>query len=82
MLNIIGQLGPLVGTRLYPDVDAPYYVKGMSVCAGFMLAVFCLSLGLRYVLHRENLRWQAQGKYGRIGGAEQVDEEKHFTFML
>ncbi|KAK1814221.1 hypothetical protein LTR12_011420 [Friedmanniomyces endolithicus] len=33
MLNVIGQMGPLLGTRLYPDAEGPYYVKGMSVCA-------------------------------------------------
>ena len=54
MLNLIGQLGPLIGTRLYPDEDKPYYVKGMSVCAGFMVGVFCLSIGLRLVLARAN----------------------------
>ncbi|MCJ1477725.1 hypothetical protein MMC13_006398 [Lambiella insularis] len=56
MLQFIGQLGPLLGTRLYPDSDKPYYVKGMSVCAGFMLLVCALSLMLRYILARENAR--------------------------
>ena len=54
MLNIIGQLGPLIGTHLYPESDGPYYVKGMSVCAGFMMAVGVLSLTLRYVLAMKN----------------------------
>lgn len=54
VLNIIGQFGPLLGTRLYPDSDKPYYVRGMSVCAGFMLSVFFLSLVLRGILVREN----------------------------
>lgn len=35
LLNIIGQCGPLLGTRMFPTSDAPYYVKGMSVCASF-----------------------------------------------
>ena len=54
MLSTIGQLGPLVGTRLYPDSDGPYYVRGMAVCAGFMVFVFVLSLGLRFVLASKN----------------------------
>ena len=58
MLNLVGQLGPLLGTRLYPDSDKPYYVKGMSVCAGFMLLLFCLSLMLRVILTRENAKSQ------------------------
>ena len=56
MLNIIGQLGPLIGTHLYPRSDGPYYVKGMSVCAGFMTAVCGLSLTLRFVLAKKNRR--------------------------
>ncbi|KAK3100931.1 hypothetical protein LTR53_018741, partial [Teratosphaeriaceae sp. CCFEE 6253] len=31
LLNVVGQMGPLVGTRLYPDADGPYYVKGMGI---------------------------------------------------
>ncbi|KAL8709932.1 MAG: hypothetical protein Q9220_005382 [cf. Caloplaca sp. 1 TL-2023] len=39
ILNIIGQLGPFVGTALYPESDKPYYVRGMAACAAFMLLV-------------------------------------------
>lgn len=56
MLNIIGQMGPLLGTRLYPDSEGPYYVKGMSVCAVAMALVAGLALALRYVLKAENGR--------------------------
>ncbi|KAK4544452.1 hypothetical protein LTR36_004343 [Oleoguttula mirabilis] len=56
MLNIIGQMGPLLGTRLYPDSEGPYYVKGMSVCAVSMALVAALALALRYVLKAENRR--------------------------
>lgn len=54
ILNLIGQCGPLVGTRLYPDEDAPYFVRGMVVCAAFMAAVVILALCLRLTLSREN----------------------------
>ena len=54
MLNLLGQFGPLVGTRLYPDSDKPYYVKGMSVCSGFMFFVAVLAWFLRRRLAREN----------------------------
>ena len=55
ILNVIGQCGPLLGTRLYPDEDGPYYVRGMALCACFMGAVAVLTIGLRIVLKRENL---------------------------
>lgn len=67
MLNVLGQFGPLVGTRLYPDSDKPYYVKGMSVCGGFMLLVAVLAWLLRRRLARENERW---GEYKPVGERE------------
>ncbi|KAI9800294.1 MAG: hypothetical protein M1833_003408 [Piccolia ochrophora] len=65
MLNVLGQCGPLLGTRLYPDSDAPLYVRGMSVCAVFMVGVAGLAVGLRWWLRRENVR--AGEKAGRSG---------------
>ena len=32
-------MGPFIGTALYPESDKPYYVPGMTACAGFMLLV-------------------------------------------
>jgi hypothetical protein len=29
ILNIIGQCGPLLGTRLYPETDGPWYIPGI-----------------------------------------------------
>ena len=57
MLNLIGQFGPLVGTRLYPDSDKPYYVTGMSVCSTFMFLVALLAWWLRRILAKENKIW-------------------------
>jgi MFS family permease len=65
MLQLIGQCGPLVGTRLYPARDAPLYTKGMSICAGAMIFVAILSLALRVYLKRSNRR-KLEG-YGKIG---------------
>lgn len=56
ILNLVGQCGPLVGTRLYPESDGPYYVRGMSVCAVFMVGVVLLAGGLRWRLGVENRR--------------------------
>ena len=57
MLNLLGQFGPLVGTRLYPDSDKPYYVKGMTVCSIFMFLVSLQAWWLRRRLIKENERW-------------------------
>nr|POE46760.1 putative transporter [Quercus suber] len=60
ILNVVGQLGPLVGTRLYPDKDGPYFVKGMSVCAVAMALVGLLAFILRSVLRRKNRRMRRE----------------------
>ena len=61
MLNLIGQLGPLLGTRLYPDSDAPYHVKGMAICSAFMLLVAVLAFILRSILAIENKKHSCGG---------------------
>lgn len=77
VLNVIGQMGPLVGTRLYPDRDAPYFVTGMAVCAGAMTVVFILALALRIVLKRENRErltaWQEAEGEALVGPSRSRD---------
>jgi MFS family permease len=65
ILQIIGQFGPLVGTRLYPDSDAPMYVKGMSICAGAMVLVAAMAMLLRVYLKRQNAQYDIV--YGNTG---------------
>ena len=62
MLNLVGQFGPLVGTRLYPDSDKPFYVRGMTVCGFFMILVALLGLWQRTLLAKENRRWECGDK--------------------
>ncbi|TVY24197.1 MFS transporter [Lachnellula hyalina] len=64
MLNLIGQCGPLLGTRVFPAKDAPYYRMGMWVCAGFMLFNAFLACALRALLSWEN--GVLDRKYGRV----------------
>ncbi|QSZ33640.1 hypothetical protein DSL72_005208 [Monilinia vaccinii-corymbosi] len=64
MLNMIGQCGPLLGTRLYPTSEKPYYFKGMKVCAAFMLLNGALALALRFRLAADNRKLDE--KYGKL----------------
>jgi MFS family permease len=87
VLNIIGQMGPLVGTSIFPDEDGPYYVKGMSICAGFMLLVGVLAAVLRWVLIRENAKSRSSGSGDYAGvpreeGGSMRREKKRFEFIL
>jgi MFS family permease len=81
VLNVVGQMGPLVGTRLYPDVEGPYYVKGMTVCAVAMGMVVVLALALRLVLSRENAKRRSKEMEGEglMGGDV---HSKEFIYMI
>lgn len=80
ILNIIGQCGPLLGTRLYPDTDRPWYIRGMATCAFFMLVVAVLAIILRLLLIRANRAaglgpdsgpmYQAVARSGAVDGEE------------
>jgi MFS family permease len=83
VLNVVGQMGPLIGTRLYPDVEGPYYLNGMIVCAVAMGMVAVLAFALRLVLSRENDRrrgkWKEAEGEGLVGGDAQT---KEFVYMI
>ncbi|KAJ5340847.1 hypothetical protein N7541_009971 [Penicillium brevicompactum] len=77
ILNIIGQCGPLLGTRLYPESDGPWYIRGMAICSFFMVVVALLAIGLRIMFQRMN-RAAAETTYTIIeqaGPADQGDEQ-------
>lgn len=79
ILNIIGQCGPLLGTRLYPESDGPWYIRGMATCSFFMVLVAILALGLRLLLQRANRRtvdtmYQAVDQAGPAHSGEERDE--------
>lgn len=60
IMNIIGQCGPLLGTRVFPAAEEPYYIKGMAVCAVFMFFNALLALGLRTYFKVMNDRWDRE----------------------
>ncbi|PTB63930.1 MFS general substrate transporter [Trichoderma citrinoviride] len=66
LMQLVGQCGPLVGTRLYPDRDGPFYTRGMWTCASAMLTVAALAVVLRFYLRRKN---------GRLDQAEKERQE-------
>ncbi|EAT89308.1 hypothetical protein HBH56_013010 [Parastagonospora nodorum] len=73
ILNLVGQCGPLLGTRMYPSHEGPQYVKGHSVCAAFMFLFCFLSIVLRTLLVWENKRLDR--KYGTLAMQRQAMHE-------
>ena len=69
--NLIGQCGPILGTRIFPTSESPRYVKCLSICAAFMGLTAVMALGLRVLLVWENKRLDAEYK---DGGRREKDE--------
>jgi hypothetical protein len=73
ILQMVGQCGPILGTRLYPKAEGPYYVKGMSVCAAFMFFNAILAFTLRTYLQWQNRL--AEKRDAEVQGAMEGDEK-------
>ncbi|ANB14639.1 Tna1p [Sugiyamaella lignohabitans] len=61
-INILGQTGPLVGTRLFPASEAPLYIKGCWISFGFTVFLSTCSVVLALHLIYENRKLER--KYG------------------
>ncbi|KAH8887525.1 major facilitator superfamily transporter [Thozetella sp. PMI_491] len=70
MLNIIGQCGPILGTRVFPVTDQPYYVRGMAICAAFMFFNGLLAALLRTFFVYENARLDKAERANQAGGSD------------
>ncbi len=69
LLQLVGQCGPLLGTRLYPARHAPYFAPGNWACCAAMLGVAALALLLRFYLARANRRLEGQEAAAADGAA-------------
>jgi hypothetical protein len=58
LVQMVGQCGPLLGTRSYPVNEGPFYVRGMSICAAFMFFNAILALILRTLLQYQNKKFE------------------------
>lgn len=72
IFGMIGQTGSIAGSRFFPSSESPYYVKGMGISAGLLFFAAILSQVLRFIMHRENKRRDAQ--YGPVNGRDMPDE--------
>lgn len=64
----VGQCGPVLGTRIFPESDAPYYKKGFFISFGMSLLVAICSICLRVYLMFENKKLDE--KYGKVQDQE------------
>ena len=64
ILNVVGQCGPVLGTRVYPTTQGPNYVQGHAICAGFLFFNALVALTLRTYLQWQNKKMDK--KYGTL----------------
>ncbi|EJP60996.1 MFS transporter, putative [Beauveria bassiana ARSEF 2860] len=76
LLNLVGQCGPLLGTRLYPKSERPHYTKGHAICAAFMGFTALLALCLRLLLMWENRKLAE--KCPTVEDAENAEGEENY----
>jgi hypothetical protein len=79
MLNLIGQCGPLLGTRIFPSSQAPRYIEGMSICAAFMFFNALLAISLRTYFVWKNKQWEREEIAAGTALGQQGTDEKDAT---
>lgn len=71
LLNVVGQCGPLLGTRLFPESEGPYYHKGFYITFAFLVLVAVLAQTQRFYLRYLNKKLDET--YGFIDRAEALN---------
>lgn len=84
LFGTIGQCGPILGTRLFPVSDAPYYRKGMFVSGGLLFAGCVLASLTSAFLFWKNRKREAKmaalaGGSGGGGSSSSADEAMEKT---
>ena len=74
LLQLVGQCGPILGTRLYPASEGPLFIKGQWICAAVMFFCALLAVSLRTYLAWENR--QLEKKENEMIGVTGVDEKR------
>lgn len=74
VMSLIGQCGPLLGTNVFPDNEAPYYRKGMWISAAFCMLVAVLSTILSLWLIKENRDMEKAGVLDEYDEGETNDK--------
>jgi dipeptide/tripeptide permease len=81
-----GQCGPVLGTRIFPISDKPYYRKGMWISCGACLLVVLFSCMQMFVLWRANKK--RDQKYGadrdtvHLETPTEFGHDKQFRYVL
>ncbi|KAI8656184.1 MFS domain-containing protein [Fusarium keratoplasticum] len=65
IFGMVGQCGPILGARIFPKSEGPYYEKGMWICCGVL---FCASFVA--IILSLSLRWQNRQRDQKHGKSD------------
>lgn len=85
IMMTIGQYGPLLGSNVFPDSDAPYYCRGSWICCAFaVLSAVAASL-LSFLLWRENKhrdRIHGPAMEGQVDVSSPESQEANLRYII
>ncbi|KAK0526188.1 hypothetical protein OC834_004889 [Tilletia horrida] len=76
ILGTLGQGGPFVGTRLFPQREGPRYQRGMLVCAGVLFLGFLIVVPTVATMYLANRRRQKAHPIQKPDSQEEADERE------
>lgn len=87
IFGMFGQCGPILGARLFPKKQGPWYSKGMWICAGILFAAAVLALILSLSLRFQNKKRDEKfGKsdldYVPVDVADKGDDHPMYRYVL
>lgn len=56
IFGMVGQCGPILGARLFPKTDQPWFAHGMWICAGILFGAAAMTVVLSLSLLWQNTR--------------------------
>ena len=87
IFGMIGQVGPILGARIFPTYDEPYYRRGMWICGGLLFFAAVLSQILSFTLRMLNKKRDREGgivdaKSMPLDVADLGDSHPNYRYIL
>lgn len=67
IFGMVGQCGSILGARIFPTQEGPYYIKGMTICAAVLFFGAVLSQVLSFSLRMQNRSRDKKHGKGDVG---------------
>lgn len=87
IFGMIGQVGPILGARIFPAYEEPYYRRGMWICGGLLFLAAVLAQILSFSLRMQNRKRDREGgivdaKSMPLDVADLGDSHPNYRYIL